>query len=104
MPELSVIPSLGNIRYAISVFLVIEIIYAFCNRNIWVEGHFDNPAGLAMFVVACFPFMYYIDYVQHNLYIRHSIEILFMAILAATGLAAQPVLSIILYFYAITRC
>ncbi len=82
---MSVFPPIRNIRYVISVILVIEIIYAFCNRDVWIEGHFNNPAGLAMFVVTCFPFIYYIDYVQENSYIRHSVEILFMAMMVAVG-------------------
>lgn len=43
-----------------NIFLIFETIYAFYNKNVWIEGHFGNPAGFAMFVVACFPFMYYI--------------------------------------------
>lgn len=85
MPGLPVITLFRNIRYVISLALVAEIIYAFCNRGVWIEGHFDNPAGFAMFVVACFPFLYCIDCVQRNSYVRHSVEILFMAIMAATG-------------------
>lgn len=82
---MSVVQPLRYIRYVISVSLVAEIVYAFSKRGVWTEGHFDNPAGFATFVVAGFPFLYYIDYIQRNSYIRHSIEIIFMAIMFATG-------------------
>lgn len=65
-------------RYFISILLIIETIYALYSKNVWIEGHFDNPAGFTMFVTACFPFLYCIDFVQQNRYIRHSVEIIFM--------------------------